>query len=100
MNTYYFHAATLAALGFTILQLSVLGKAIMSTQDKVDALTAQVSKVYTEVQAAKEELVAQVAALEEQLANAGVAEQIDLTALSDAVQVLDDINPDADTPEA
>lgn len=40
MNPYFFHAATLAALSFTIYQLSTLGKAIMSTQDQVDALSA------------------------------------------------------------
>lgn len=94
MNLYFFHAVTLAALSFAIYQLTAVGKAIMSTQDQVDALTTQVAKVQAEVVAAKDVLVAQVVALQDQLANAGVAEQVDLSGLQAAVQALDDINPD------
>lgn len=100
MNVYFFLAAILAALAFTIYQLSTLGKALMSTQEAVDKLTAQVVKIQGEVVAAKDVLLAQVVSLQDQLAAAGVAEQVDLTGLTNAVQSLDDINPDEeDEPE-
>jgi hypothetical protein len=88
VNTYYFHAATLAALGFTILQLSALGKATMSTQDSINAVVTQLGK-------AKGEIVSKIADLQAAI-DAGVpAEQLDLTALTEAAQALDDVVPDA-----
>ena len=99
MNNHFWFAAILAALSFAIYQLSTLGKAVMSTQEQVDALTNQVVKIQGEVVTAKDALVAQVAALQEQLANAGVAEQVDLSGLQSAVDALDAINPDAPVEE-
>jgi hypothetical protein len=60
----------------------------MATQDIIDAVVAQLGK-------AKDELLTQIADLNAQIANAGVAEQVDTTALTAAAQALDDIVPDA-----
>lgn len=87
--TYFFHAATLAALAFVIVQLSVIGKVIMSQQDSIDALTAQVVKIGSEVQNVKAEL----AKVQAQVDELGVP--VDLSALTLAIQSVDDLNPDA-----
>jgi small-conductance mechanosensitive channel len=94
MNCYFFDAAILAALSFAIYQITTIGRVIVSTQDQIDSLTAQVSKVQSEVVSAKEVLVAKLAEVQAQLDAAGAAEQVDLTGLQAAVQLLDDINPD------
>jgi uncharacterized protein YPO0396 len=65
--------------------INQLGKAIMSElQDTVDAITAQVVK-------AKDEIVNEINNLEAKVA---AGETPDLTALKEAVQGLDDLNPD------
>jgi len=69
-------------------QLTRLEKIMSQTQEKIDALAAQLGKV-------KAEILSQVAALQAQI-EAG--EAVDLTALTAAVQGLDDLN--ADAPEA
>lgn len=92
VNIYFFHAATLAALGFAIYQLSVIGRVIMGQQDSIDALTAQVIKIGSEVQNVKVEL----AKVQAQVDAANIpAEVVDLTALTAAIQSVDDLNPDA-----
>lgn len=92
-------AAIFLTLAFISYTNSRIGKALMSTQDAVDALTAQVNKVGEEVTAAKQALTAELEAVKEQLANAGVAEQVDLSGLAAAIQAVDDINPDTVTEE-
>lgn len=65
----------------------------VSAQDTVNAAVAQVKKGTGEV-------VNLVAELKAQIAAAGVADQVDLTALTEAAQALDDIVPDAvEVPE-
>ena len=83
---------TLEAVALTVLLALVIDswRRIVSTQDDVNALTAQVEKVYTEVTAARDELLAQIAELE--------AQGVDVTSLKDAVQRLDDLNADAEAP--
>ena len=66
-------------------KLLLLEKILMSQQEQIDALAAQLDKVKTEI-------LAQVAALQAQIDAGGV---VDLTALTAAVQSLDDLNPDA-----
>ena len=61
-----------------------LEKIMSETQDKIDALAVQLGKVKTEI-------LDQVAALQAQI-DAGAV--VDLTALTAAVQGLDDLNPD------
>jgi hypothetical protein len=93
--SYFFHAATLAALGFSILSTTLIGRCLMATQAQVDVLTAQVVKIGQEVTTAKDVIAAELADVKAQLAAAGVpAEQVDLTGLAAAVQNLDDIHPD------
>lgn len=92
--TEYWLAAVFAALSFAIFQLSTLGAAMSDQQTAVDALTAQVVKVGEEVSAAHDALVTELASVKEQLANAGVADQVDLSGLSAAIQAVDDLNPD------
>ena len=65
-------------------QLFKMEKIMSENQEKIDALAVQLAK-------AKTEILAQVARLQEQI-DAG--EQVDLTALTEAVQGLDDLNPD------
>lgn len=91
---YWFDAAILTALAFTILHLSSIGRQLMATQQDVDKLTAQVVKVGDEVKAAAAALKAELDDVKAQLAAAGASEKVDLTALAAAVQQLDDINPD------
>lgn len=88
--SFWFDAALFAAVAFTIVQLSLIGKTVMATQADIDKLTAQVVKVRGEIQNVKTEL----AGVKEQLANAGVAEEIDLSGLEAAIQAADDENPD------
>lgn len=92
--THYWLAAVFAALSFAILQLSTIGRQLMSTQEVVDALTAQVVKVRAEVVNARDALTAELDNVKAQLASAGVAEKVDLSGLSAAIQAVDDINPD------
>ena len=94
VSHYFFDAAILLALSFTMLQLSTLGRSLMSTQDAVDKLTAQVAKVQSEVTSARDAITTQLADVQAQLAAAGATEQVDLSALESAIQALDDINPD------
>lgn len=92
---YFFDAAILLALGFAILQLSLIGRCVVATQEDVDKLTVQVQKVGLEVQNVKTAL----ADVQAQLDAAGVpAEQVDLSGLVAAVQAVDDLNPDPVVP--
>jgi hypothetical protein len=91
---YWFTAAMFAALSFAILQLSTIGRSLMSTQAAVDSVVAQLGKAKGEIVAAKDELVAKIVDLQNQL-DAGVpAEQVDLSGLKAVAQSLDDIVPD------
>lgn len=65
----------------------------MTGQAIIDQVTTQLGKV-------KEELLTTLADLNAQIAAAGVAEQIDTTALEAAAQALDDIVPDVPEVEA
>ena len=92
---YWFDAALFAALAFAILQLSTIGRSLMSTQAAVDSVVTQLVKARGEIVAAKDQLVAKIVDLQNQL-DAGVpAEQVDLSGLKAVAQSLDDIVPDA-----
>lgn len=65
-------------------QLLKMEKIMSETQEKINALAAQLAK-------AKAEILAQIAALQKQIDDGAV---VDLTALTAAVQGLDDLNPD------
>lgn len=93
--TYWIDAAILTALAFTLYQLSLIGRHLMSTQEQVDQLTVQVVKINDEVKASAAILKEELSSVKEQLAAANVpAETVDLTALAAAIQAVDDINPD------
>jgi hypothetical protein len=94
VNHYFFDAAILTALAFAIIQLSTIGRSLMSTQETVDQLTAQVAKIHLEVTVAKDQLTAQLADVLAQLEAAGAVEKVDVSGLQAAIQKLDDINPD------
>ena len=66
---------------------SLTDRITMSTQEAVNALTAQLRKAAGEIQA-------KIADLNVQIIDAGVADKVDLTELTTAAQVLDDIVPD------
>ena len=84
---------TLIVCGFTLwvagfLTLTI-GRLIVSTQESIDAVVAQLGK-------AKDEVVAKIADVQAQLAAAAVpAEVVNLDALTAAAQALDDVVPDA-----
>jgi len=80
-------AGLFALAGFQLLVLSEISRSVMSVQEVVDGLVVQVGKVKTE-------LMNRLAELQLQVDSAGVAEQVDLSALSAAIQSLDDIVPD------
>ena len=61
----------------------------VSTQDAINAITAQLVK-------AQGEIVNRIADVQAQLDAAGVAEQVDLSSLTAAAQALDDVVPDAE----
>lgn len=70
-------------------QVNYLRRVItMSVQDAVNAVTSQLRK-------AQAEIVAKIDDVQAQLDAAGVAQDIDLSALTAAAQALDDIVPDA-----
>ena len=68
-------------------QAQSLKGVLVSTQDAVNAVTAQLVK-------AQREIVSRIAEVQAQLDAAGVAEQIDLSSLTAAAQALDDVVPD------
>lgn len=74
---------------YTIYRITRLENKMSDAQDAVDAVSAQLGK-------AKDEIVAEIAALEAQVAN---GEAPDLTALKAAAQALDDVVPDAPVEE-
>lgn len=80
--------AILLIQGFTLFTTSTLGHHLMSTQDTIDTIVATLAK-------AKSEIVNEIGKLNEQIAAAGVAEQVDTTALEAVAQALDDVVPDA-----
>lgn len=86
-----FLAAILLFQGFTLFATSTLGRHLMATQDTINALVAQLGK-------AKDEILTKIADLNMQVQDAGVADKVDLSELTAAVQAIDDINPD--TPAA
>ena len=67
----------------------------MSVQETIDSVVAQLSKARAEIVQARDELLASIAEVQEQLDNVEAPEDVDLTALTAAAQALDDIVPDA-----
>lgn len=65
-------------------KLTEVNNNMSQIQEKIDLLTTQLAK-------SKNEILAQIAALQEQIDN---NEPIDLSELTAAVQGIDDINPD------
>ena len=83
-----FTAAVLLIQGFTLFAVSTFGRHLMSTQETINAVVAQLAK-------AKDELVAKIADLNVQIEDAGVQDVVDTSELTAAAQALDDIVPDA-----
>ena len=83
-------AAILGALAFLLFNASTQARSIMSVQEVVDGLVEQVAKV-------KNELVTRLAELQLQVS---AGQEVDLSALSAAIQSLDDIVPDEDDDDA
>jgi seryl-tRNA synthetase len=80
---------------FFRIHLHDLERDIMSTQETINAVVAQLNKVRLEVTDARDALMAKIADLNVQIADAGVAEVVDTSELTAAAQALDDIVPDA-----
>lgn len=85
-------AFVLLIFAFIAFTLNTILRSLMSVQEVVDALVVQVGKV-------KDELVNRLAELQLQVDAAGVAEKVDLSELSAAIQSLDDIVPDAEADQ-
>ena len=75
----------------TIDALDKLREKIVSTQDSINAITAQLVK-------AKAEIIAKLADVQAQVDAAGVADQVDLGPLTDIAQALDDVVADPEAP--
>jgi hypothetical protein len=86
----YLQAATLAFIGFILFTLTTLERTVMSLQDTVDHITEELARAYGEIKAELAKVQAQVDA-------AGATEQVDLTALQAAADMLDGIVPDETT---
>lgn len=95
MNSAVFDALILLVLAFVLFAVSTIGRHLMSTQATIDAVVAQLSKARGEIVAARDELLARIADIQDQLDNAGAADEVDLSALTAVAQILDDIVPDA-----
>lgn len=85
-------AFVLLIFAFIAFTLTTILRSLMSVQEVVDALVVQVAGV-------KDELVNRLAELQLQVDAAGVAEKVDLSELSAAIQSLDDIVPDAEADQ-
>lgn len=77
----------------TIDALDKLREKIVSTQESVNAIVAQLGK-------AKAEIIAKLTDVQAQLDAAGAAEQVDLAPLVEIAQALDDVVPDVDAEPA
>jgi len=91
---HFFDAAILITIGFTLIIQSTLGKLMAAQQKAVDAVVDQLVKSREEILGAQRSLFAQIAAVQAQLDAAQVS-TVDLSALTEAAQALDDIVPDA-----
>lgn len=81
-------SALLLIQAFTLFAVSTLGRTLMTTQQDIDNAVAVLNK-------AKTEILATIADLNTQIADAGVTEQIDTSALTAVADSLDNIVPDA-----
>jgi hypothetical protein len=88
----FFQAATLLTLAFILFTLTNNGRSLMSLQETVDQLTEKLAIAYGEI-------VTEIGKLEAQVDAAGVAEQVDFSALQKAADMLDGIVPDEVEPE-
>ena len=87
---WFLQAVTLAALTYLIYASTTLERTVMSLQETVDNLTEELARAYGEIKA-------EIAQLQAQVEAAGVAEQVDFTALQAAADALDGIVPDIAT---
>jgi|APGre2960657404_1045060.scaffolds.fasta_scaffold17946_2 hypothetical protein len=88
----FFQAAILLTLAFILFTLTNNGRSLMSLQETVDQLTEKLAIAYGEI-------VTEIGKLEAQVDAAGVAEQVDFSALQKAADMLDGIVPDEVEPE-
>jgi hypothetical protein len=88
----FFQAAILLTLAFILFTLTNNGRSLMSLQETVDQLTEKLAIAYGEI-------VTEIGKLEAQVDAAGVAEQVDFSALHKAADMLDGIVPDEVEPE-
>ena len=95
MTFVIFDALIFLILAFVLFAVSTTGRHIMSVQKSIDAVVAQLTKARAEIVQARDELLASIAEVQDQLDNAEAPEDVDLTALTAAAQSLDDIVPDA-----
>ena len=88
----FFQAAILLTLAFILFTLTNNGRSLMSLQETVDQLTEKLAIAYGEI-------VTEIGKIEAQVDAAGVAEQVDFSALQKAADMLDGIVPDEVEPE-
>jgi len=95
MTFVIFDALIFLILAFVLFALSTIGRHTMSVQENIDSVVQQLVKARSEIVAARDELLAGIAEVQEQLDSVDVADDVDLTALTAVAQSLDDIVPDA-----
>ena len=95
MTFVIFDALIFLILAFVLFAVSTTGRHTMSVQESIDSVVAQLTKARAEIVQARDELLASIADVQEQLDSVEAPEDVDLTALTAAAQSLDDIVPDA-----
>lgn len=95
MTFVIFDALIFLILAFVLFAVSTTGRHLMSVQESIDSVVAQLTKARAEIVQARDELLASIAEVQEQLDSVEAPEDVDLTALTAAAQALDDIVPDA-----
>ena len=95
MTFVIFDALIFLILAFILFAVSTTGRQVMSVQETIDTVVAQLAKAREEIVQARDELLAGIAEVQEQLDSVEAPEDVDLTALTAAAQSLDDIVPDA-----
>lgn len=92
-------ATTITVLTYQLQKLHNIERKLDMSQDAIDAITAQLAKVETEVVDTRDNLLAEIKDLKDQIANGVPAPELDLAGLTAVAQRLDDLTPDPVDPD-
>lgn len=92
-------ATTITVLTYQLQKLHNIERKLDMSQEAIDAITAQLAKVETEVVDTRDNLLAEIKDLKDQIANGVPAPELDLAGLTAVAQRLDDLTPDPVDPD-